>query len=84
MRPTPFQKTPQISSIFKADSVTLHLSREKYEKLRLVYAPIDGAKVVLLGAALMAEADSGPLMTVVLTPYGSSMAIPLPPALPNS
>ena len=30
----PLQKTPQISPIFKSDSVTLHVSREKDGKLR--------------------------------------------------
>src|SRR5262249_18420034 len=42
----PLQKTPQISAIFKADSVTLHLSQEKDGKLRLVYAGWDDTKVV--------------------------------------
>src|SRR5262249_3910872 len=43
---TPLQKTPQISAIFKADSVTLHVSQEKDGKLRLVYAGWDDTKVV--------------------------------------
>jgi hypothetical protein len=46
MAPTPLQKTPQISPIFKADSVTLHVSREKDGKLRLAYAGWDDTKVV--------------------------------------
>jgi hypothetical protein len=44
--PAPLQKTPQISPIFKADTVRLHVSREKDGKLRLVYAGWDDTKVV--------------------------------------
>jgi hypothetical protein len=33
MRPTPLQKAPQISPIFTADKVSLHISREKDGKL---------------------------------------------------
>jgi hypothetical protein len=36
--PAPLQKTPQISPIFKADTVRLHVSREKDGKLHLVDA----------------------------------------------
>jgi radical SAM superfamily enzyme YgiQ (UPF0313 family) len=46
--PTPLQKTPQISPIFKADTVRLHVSREKDGKLRLVHARRDDAKIVQL------------------------------------
>jgi hypothetical protein len=46
MAPAPLQKTPQISPIFKADSVTLDVSREKHGKLRLVCAGWDDTKVV--------------------------------------
>jgi hypothetical protein len=42
----PRQKAPQISPIFISDKVTLHVSREKDGKLRLVYAGWDDAKVV--------------------------------------
>jgi hypothetical protein len=44
--PTPLQKAPQISPIFKADTVRLHVSREKDGKWRLVYAGWHDAKVV--------------------------------------
>jgi hypothetical protein len=46
MLPAPRQKAPQISPIFISDKVTLHVSREKDGKLRLVYAGWDDAKVV--------------------------------------
>ena len=46
MLPAPRQKAPQISPIFKADTVRLHVSREKDWKLRLVDAGWDDAKVV--------------------------------------
>jgi hypothetical protein len=36
MAPTPLQKTPQISPIFKVDTVRLHVSREKDGKSGLV------------------------------------------------
>jgi hypothetical protein len=39
------------------------VSGSKDGKLRLVYAPIDAANVVLLGTAPTAEADSDPYMT---------------------
>jgi hypothetical protein len=42
----PLQKTPQISTIFKADSVALDVSREKDGKSRLLYAGWDDTKVV--------------------------------------
>src|ERR1700745_3751291 len=45
----PRQKQPQISPIFKADTVRLHVSREKDWKLRLVDAGWDDAKVVQPG-----------------------------------
>jgi hypothetical protein len=35
MRPTPLQKTPNISPIFKADRVTPHGSREKDKEIAL-------------------------------------------------
>ena len=69
----------QTAPIFIAGKVSLAVSSEKDGKLRLVYAGWDHAKVLLLGTALMAEADSGPFMTRGDPPYGSSMAIPLPP-----
>jgi hypothetical protein len=41
MQPAPLQKTPQISSIFMSDKVTLHVSREKKDgKSGLLYAQI--------------------------------------------
>jgi hypothetical protein len=46
MRPAPRQKQPQISPIFISDKVTLHVSREKDGKLRLVYAAWDDHMVV--------------------------------------
>ena len=46
MRPAPREKPPQISPIFIADTVTLHVSREKDGKLRLSYAGMDDMKVV--------------------------------------
>ena len=46
MLPAPRQKPAQISPIFISDKVTLHVSREKDGKLRLVYAGWDDAKVV--------------------------------------
>ena len=51
MLPAPRQKAPQISPIFISDKVTLHVSREKDGKLRLVYAGWDDAKVFSLTAA---------------------------------
>ena len=44
--PAPRQKLPEISPIFKADTVRLHVSRGKDGKLRFVYAGWDDAKVV--------------------------------------
>jgi len=52
MLPAPRQKLPEISPIFKADTVRLHVSREKDGKLPLVYAGWDDLKVVLFGTAL--------------------------------
>ena len=46
MLPAPRQKLPEISPIFISDKVTLHVSREKDEKLHLVDAGWDDAKVV--------------------------------------
>jgi hypothetical protein len=46
MQPAPRQKPPQISPIFTSDKVTLHVSRVKDGKFRLVYAGWDDAKVV--------------------------------------
>ena len=46
MLPAPRQKQPQISPIFISDKVTLHVSREKDGKWRLVYAGWHDAKVV--------------------------------------
>jgi len=46
MLPAPRQKLPEISPIFKADTVRLHVSREKDGKWRLVYAGWDDTKVV--------------------------------------
>jgi hypothetical protein len=46
MRPAPREKPPQISPIFISDKVTLHVSREKDGKWRLVYAGWHDAKVV--------------------------------------
>ena len=46
MLPAPRQKLPEISPIFKADTVRLHVSREKDGKLRVVYAGWDDTKVV--------------------------------------
>ena len=43
---TPQAAATAISPIFKADSASLHVSREKDGKLRLVYAGWDDAKVV--------------------------------------
>jgi hypothetical protein len=51
MAPTPRQKTSDISPIFKADKVTLAVSREKDGKLRLGYAGMDDTKVVRLRAS---------------------------------
>ena len=46
MTPAPRQNTPQISPIFQADTVRLHVSREKDGKFRLVCAGWDDTKVV--------------------------------------
>ena len=46
MAPTPRQKLSDISPIFKADTVRLHVSREKDKELHLVHARWDDAKVV--------------------------------------
>src|SRR5215475_10937833 len=43
---TPRQKSPQISPILIADKITLHVSREKDGKLRVVYAGWDDFNVV--------------------------------------
>jgi hypothetical protein len=45
MAPPPHPKTPPISPIFTADSVTLVVSREKDRKSRLVYAGWDDVRV---------------------------------------
>src|ERR1700741_4171088 len=79
--PPPLPQKLPIAPIFIADSVSLAVSREKDGKLRLVYVGWDDVKVVLLGTSPLAEVDSGPFMTVVLTPYGSSMATPVTPWL---
>jgi len=52
MRPAPRKKLPEISPIFKTDTVRLHVSREKDGKFPLVYAGWDDLKVVLFGTAL--------------------------------
>jgi hypothetical protein len=39
MAPAPRQKLPEISPIFKADSVTLHVSREKDKEIALGRCP---------------------------------------------
>jgi len=44
MRPTAHQKVPEISSILIAEKITLHVSREKDRKLRVVYAGWDEAR----------------------------------------
>jgi hypothetical protein len=44
--PAPRQKQPQISPIFKTDTVTLHVSREKDKEIALVNAGWDDTKVV--------------------------------------
>ena len=46
MRPAPRPKSPQISPIPIAEKITLHVSREKDGKLRMVYAGWDNANVV--------------------------------------
>jgi hypothetical protein len=46
MLPAPRQKAPQISPIFKADTVEAHVSREKDGKWRLIYTGWDDTKVV--------------------------------------
>jgi hypothetical protein len=46
MLPAPRQKQPQISPIFISNKVTLHISREKDGKFRLVCAGWDDTKVV--------------------------------------
>jgi hypothetical protein len=45
-RPAPRQKLPEISPIFRADTVRLHVSREKDKEIALVDAGWDDAKVV--------------------------------------
>jgi hypothetical protein len=45
MAPTPRPKIPEISPLFKADEVTLRVSRGKDGKLRLVYAGWDDVSV---------------------------------------
>ena len=37
MLPAPRQKLPEISPIFKADTVRLHVSREKDKEIALIY-----------------------------------------------
>jgi hypothetical protein len=46
LTPTPQRKTVQISPIFISDKVTLHVSREKGAKFRLVCAGWDDTEVV--------------------------------------
>ena len=46
MRPAPRQKLPEISPILKADTVTLHVSREKDKEIALVDAGWDDTKIV--------------------------------------
>jgi hypothetical protein len=49
MAPTPLQKTPQISPILKADTVRLHVSREKDGNRAWSTPGSDAAKADLLG-----------------------------------
>jgi len=58
MRPTPRASSSPIAPIFKADSVLLHVSREKDGKFRLVYAGWDDAKVVQPDEVLELRASS--------------------------
>ena len=44
--PTPRRKLPDISPILKADTATLHVSREKDKEIALVDGGWDDAKVV--------------------------------------
>jgi hypothetical protein len=46
LTPAPRQKLPEISPIFKADTVRLHVSREKDGKLRLICSGWDDTKIV--------------------------------------
>ena len=46
MLPAPRQKLPEISPIFKADTVRLHVSREKDKEIALIDAGWDDTKVV--------------------------------------
>jgi hypothetical protein len=71
MRPTPRASSSPIAPIFKADSVSLHVSREKDGKLRLVYAGWEDAKVVQPDAGKLAAgggADLTPPAGQALTP----------------
>jgi hypothetical protein len=57
MRPTPRASSSPIAPIFKADSVSLHVSREKDGKL-MVYAGWDDAEVVQPDEVLELRASS--------------------------
>ena len=65
----PSSKAPDRPDFDRGLGFARHFAR-KGRKLRLVYAGCDDFKVVLLGRALMAEADSGPFMTRGDPPMG--------------
>ena len=69
---SPRQKQPQISPIFKADTVRLHVSREKDRKLRLVDAGWDDPKVVPPDGYGQARRVEG----WILTPLAGEAAAP--------
>jgi hypothetical protein len=79
----PIPKAPD-RPIFIAEKVSLAVSREKDGKLRLIHAGWDNTKVLLLGTALMAEADSGPFMTSDPAPMGHLWRSHCPLGSPNS
>jgi hypothetical protein len=68
----PRQKQPPISPIFKADTVRLHVSREKDRKLRLVDAGWDDPKVVPPDGYGQARRVEG----WILTPLAGEAAAP--------
>ena len=72
MRPAPRQKLPEISPIFKTDTVRLHVSREKDRKLRLVDAGWDDPKVVPPDGYGQARRVEG----WILTPLAGEAAAP--------
>jgi hypothetical protein len=85
MAPTPRQKTPNISPIFKAHSNPPAISASKDRELRQSAPGELTIEEARRSSRAAAEANSGPYVTSGPDPpTGHLWAIPLPPSLPNS